>query len=136
MKLLLLLFFLLFQYNNVLSKPTLQFFDKTYYLEQAKTEQEKKNGLMNRDFLPEDGGMLFVYDKPKIISMWMVNTFVSLDIIWLDEFFNITHLVSNPKLNSSEILFSPVLSQYVLELPAGVIAERQLKINQPLKIKF
>tara|TARA_B110000438_G_scaffold277310_1_gene299826 strand:- start:55 stop:465 length:411 start_codon:yes stop_codon:yes gene_type:complete len=136
MKLLLLLLFLLFQYYNLLSKPILQFSDKSYYLEEAETYQEKKRGLMYRDFLPENGGMLFVYDKPKIISMWMINTFVSLDIIWLDEFFKITHLISNPKLNSREILFSPLLSQYVLELPLGVISERQLTINQTLKIKF
>lgn len=136
MKGLLFLIFLLSHFFYLFSQPTLHFDDKIYYLDSAVTYQEKKNGLMFRESLPDNEGMIFIYDKPKIISMWMDNTFLPLDIIWLDEFFKITYLISNPPLNSHKIYSSSLLSQYVLELPYGVISQRQLMINQTLKVKL
>jgi len=53
-------------------------------LELALTDQEKATGLMYRDKLPADHGMLFVFDRDDILSFWMKNTLIPLDIIWFD----------------------------------------------------
>jgi uncharacterized protein len=53
-------------------------------LELALTDQEKATGLMYRDKLAPDRGMLFVFDKDDILSFWMKNTLIPLDIIWFD----------------------------------------------------
>ena len=58
---------------------------KKYDVEIAKTAKEKEQGLMNRKHLDEDKGMLFVYDRPQTVGFWMKNTYVPLDIIFINE---------------------------------------------------
>jgi uncharacterized membrane protein (UPF0127 family) len=53
-------------------------------LELALTDQEKATGLMYRDKLAADHGMLFVFDRDDILAFWMKNTLIPLDIIWFD----------------------------------------------------
>lgn len=53
-------------------------------LELALTDKEKATGLMFRDKLAADHGMLFVFDRDDILSFWMKNTLIPLDIVWFD----------------------------------------------------
>jgi len=53
-------------------------------LELALTDQEKATGLMYRDSLAADHGMLFVFDTDDILAFWMKNTLMPLDIVWFD----------------------------------------------------
>jgi hypothetical protein len=53
-------------------------------LELALTDQEKATGLMYREKLAADHGMLFVFDRDNILAFWMKNTLIPLDIIWFD----------------------------------------------------
>ncbi len=53
-------------------------------LELALTDKEKRAGLMFRDSLPADRGMLFPFDRDGISSFWMKNTLIPLDIVWID----------------------------------------------------
>jgi len=53
-------------------------------LELALTDQEKATGLMHRDSLAADRGMLFVFDTDDILAFWMKNTLMPLDVVWFD----------------------------------------------------
>jgi uncharacterized membrane protein (UPF0127 family) len=53
-------------------------------LELALTDQEKATGLMHRDSLAADRGMLFVFDTDDILAFWMKDTLMPLDIVWFD----------------------------------------------------
>ena len=50
--------------------------------EKAETLEQRQQGLMYRQFLPENHGMLFLYEQERMLSFWMKNTFISLDIIY------------------------------------------------------
>jgi len=52
-------------------------------LEVALTDQQKRTGLMYRDNLAADAGMIFVFDRDDILPFWMKDTLIPLDIIWL-----------------------------------------------------
>ena len=54
-------------------------------LEIAVTDEERARGLMYRDVLAADAGMLFVFDSDDQHSFWMKDCFISLDLIWLDK---------------------------------------------------
>ncbi|MGD1147088.1 MAG: DUF192 domain-containing protein [Thermoanaerobaculaceae bacterium] len=52
-------------------------------LELALTDEERADGLMFRDTLPPDQGMLFIFDADGFVPFWMKNTFIPLDLIWI-----------------------------------------------------
>ncbi len=54
-------------------------------VEIAETPEQHNQGLMNRDKLPENQGMLFVFQSPEIRSFWMKNTFIDLSIGYFDK---------------------------------------------------
>src|SRR5437867_3023203 len=57
---------------------------RTFYLEVASSDPAREKGLMERDSLPDDQGMIFVFEKEGVLSFWMKNTRFPLDIIYLD----------------------------------------------------
>jgi len=59
--------------------------DKTYRVEIADTEELRKQGLQDREFLPTDEGMLFIWDKEDTRQMWMKNTKIPLDQIAIND---------------------------------------------------
>ena len=58
----------------------------------ADTDEKKAWGLMGRDHLPDNYGMLFVYDKPKHLSVWMFNTSIDLSVAFINEYATITEI--------------------------------------------
>jgi len=104
--------------------------------ELAVTEGERQQGLMFRDKINTDQGMLFVFQKNDIFSFWMKNMNFSLDILWLNQEKKIVHIESGvPPCKDPECpsYFSPIPAQYVLELKAGSVAAHQLKIYDQLE---
>ncbi len=53
-------------------------------LEVARTEPERERGLMFRDSMPDDRGMVFIFEQPSQVGFWMRNTLIPLSIAWLD----------------------------------------------------
>lgn len=89
--------------------------NKEYTVELATTAEEQKKGLQDRDFLAQDAGMLFVYDKPQTkVEFWMKDTKIPLDQIGINEDGEVT-LVYKAKPNDETLIpFTDV--KYLLEV--------------------
>src|SRR3989344_2335385 len=93
---LLLIFILIFLSGCDHSKPSLvSLNEKTFEVEIADTSLERAQGLMFRAELKEYQGMLFIFPISEKHSFWMKNTFIPLDIIWIDENFEIVYIYEN-----------------------------------------
>jgi uncharacterized membrane protein (UPF0127 family) len=84
----------------------------------ADTPALRERGLMDRDSLPENHGMLFVYADEQIRSFWMRNTPLALDIAFLDRNGSIVN-VETMEPNSDESWLSESPAMYALEMSAG-----------------
>lgn len=59
--------------------------DKEYNVKEAKTQEEKEKGLMYVKELPSNEGIIFYYNEPDLVEIWMKNTLIPLDIIYINE---------------------------------------------------
>jgi uncharacterized membrane protein (UPF0127 family) len=101
--------------------------DHNYTIELATTEQERALGLMYRRSLPENSGMLFLYERPQAASMWMKNTFIPLDMIFIAPGGTVHRIESNTEPFSLRPIDSGGDVVGVLELNAGQAARIGLK---------
>tara|TARA_B100001029_G_C14679512_1_gene243855 strand:- start:63 stop:512 length:450 start_codon:yes stop_codon:yes gene_type:complete len=90
-----------------------------YHVEIAKTDEEQAKGLMNRLDLKNNGGMLFLFDNEKKASFWMKNTFIPLDIIFINKNGSINKIYKNTKPKSLKRIKSKGEVLAVLEINAG-----------------
>lgn len=91
-------------------------------LELAETQQEVANGLMYRPSLPENRGMLFIFDDDRYPSFWMKNTLISLDLVFLDSTGTVVEVIAGvpPCAADPCPTYSPKKpARAVLELIAG-----------------
>jgi uncharacterized protein len=91
----------------------------SFTIEVATTEAERERGLMFRRTLPQDGGMLFVYAEPQPISMWMKNTLIPLDMVFIDAWGRVHRIETRTEPFSTTPIPSDGEVQAVLELNAG-----------------
>lgn len=91
--------------------------NKLYEVEVAYTDEEKEAGLSNRTELPEDAGMLFVWDEPEEVSIWMKDTKIPLDIIFVDNDLSVTAVYNG--VPDSEELMTQENTSFVLEVNKG-----------------
>src|SRR5438105_3164710 len=90
-----------------------------FSVEMATTEDEKQKGLMYRRELADGKGMLFDFSPEQPISMWMKNTYISLDMIFIRADGRILRIAENTEPESTAIIASGGLARGVLEVPAG-----------------
>ena len=90
-----------------------------FTVEIADTDELRERGLMFRQRLPEDQGMLFDFGEPRQIAMWMKNTYIPLDMVFVRANGTVAYIAENTTPKSLEPIGvqEPVLS--VLELAAG-----------------
>lgn len=90
-----------------------------FQVELAATPEERSRGLMFRRSMPEDQGMLFDFGRVQPVSMWMRNTYIPLDMLFISETGEIVRIAADTEPLSERTISSgqPVLS--VLELNAG-----------------
>jgi uncharacterized protein len=92
---------------------------RTIDIELATTPEERAQGLMDRKSMTDEQGMLFIFAAAEDQAFWMKNTYISLDIIYLDDKKEIVSVQKYTTPLSEESLPSFKKAQYVLEVNAG-----------------
>ena len=95
----------------------------------ADTPARQEMGLMFVTRLPADEGMLFPQQRPQIMSMWMKNTYIPLDLLFIDRRGRIVCLLANTKPQSLDILTCSKPVKAVLEIGGGEAAERGIHVG-------
>jgi len=109
---------------------------KRFNLELALTDEQISTGLMHRESLAADGGMLFVFPDEDYRYFWMKNCLIDLDILYLDKsglIFHITRMVAPERGTRDRDLehypsFSP--AQFAIELAAGTADNLGIEVGQ------
>jgi len=92
----------------------------------ATSREQQIRGLMHVRQLPEFTGMLFSYSQPNLHSMWMKNTYISLDILFIRGDGTISNIAADTEPLSLKSISSAEPVSYVLELNAGVTSRLQI----------
>ena len=85
----------------------------------ADTPERSQQGLMYLQWLPADRGMLFPQDAPRVMKMWMKNTLIPLDMLFIDSKGRVVYIHENATPRSEAIIAAPVAVKAVLELAGG-----------------
>jgi hypothetical protein len=122
-------------------EATVTFGPHSYSCEVADTAAERSLGLMYRETLAADSGMLFVFDSPQNVSFWMKNTLIPLDIVFIGEdgtIVNIAQADPEPGVADSDLTRYPSASpvKWVLELNRGQCAQNGIVAGSAASIIF
>ncbi|URD60639.1 DUF192 domain-containing protein [Sphingomonas sp. KRR8] len=99
-----------------------------FTVEVARSEEEQQQGLMNRQSLAPDRGMIFPYETPQPVSYWMKNTFIPLDMLFVRADGTIAKIDTAVPLNLEPVpSLEPVT--LVVEIPGGRAAELGIKVG-------
>jgi len=111
-----------------------------FNVELAKTAEEMKNGLMFRENMDSDRGMLFIFEKEGEYPFWMKNTLIPLDIIWINKDKEVVFISENAQPCEEG---KPCLSvnpdkdaEYVLEVNGGTAEKIGLKVGDKITISI
>nr|WP_321444739.1 DUF192 domain-containing protein [uncultured Cohaesibacter sp.] len=107
--------------------------DHVFSIEIAADDPARAKGLMYRTKIEPNHGMLFDFEQTEQIYMWMKNTYISLDMLFVDKAGVITHIVTNTTPLSETIISSGGPVRYVLEVKAGTARRLGLKRGDRLK---
>ncbi|PIN94539.1 hypothetical protein COU53_03255 [Candidatus Pacearchaeota archaeon CG10_big_fil_rev_8_21_14_0_10_30_48] len=127
----------LFHNNNNNSTNKVCFKEKCFKVEIANNEMKRSQGLMFRQILSENEGMLFVFPKEDNYNFWMKNTLIPLDIIWISKNEEIVFIEKNVlscKEDPCQIYTSPKKALYVLEINSGQTEEIGINIGDKIMI--
>ncbi len=104
-------------------------------VEVADTEPKREHGLMFRQKLAENDGMIFLFDSEEEISMWMKNTYIPLDMVFIGNDWRITHIAAEAEPLSTDIISSIRPASRVLEIAGGEAARLGLKPGDKVTLK-
>lgn len=99
----------------------------------ADTDELRERGLMFfRQWPKEIHGVLFLFDRSETLAMWMKNTYIPLDILFMDAAGKVVHIATNTTPLSEATISSQQPARAVLEIPAGAAKKWQLNIGDTL----
>ncbi len=134
---LIILLIIIFIYIQLNSNKNQICFDKNCFkVELAQTNEELEKGLMFRNSLNKNSGMLFIFPEENLHNFWMKNTLIPLDIIWINsakEIVFIKHDAQPCLEDNCEIFISNEKAKYVLEINSGIAEEIGLKIGDEVE---
>lgn len=94
----------------------------------ADTNEERMKGLSGRERLGENQGLLFIFDVSDLYGIWMKNMKFPIDILWVDEKFQVVDTRENVLPESFPEIFYPISpAKYVIEVPAGWVEKSGIK---------
>ncbi|MGE0159595.1 MAG: DUF192 domain-containing protein [Gemmatimonadales bacterium] len=107
----------------------------TVLAEVAASSEERASGLMYREEVPDGTGMLFVFPDVSVRSFWMANTYVPLDLAFLDTSFNVVDIVQmQPLVTDSYTSRAPAM--YGLEVRQGWLGEHGIAVGDRAEVVF
>ncbi|UCC26309.1 MAG: DUF192 domain-containing protein [Gemmatimonadales bacterium] len=107
----------------------------TVVAEIAQSEEERARGLMYRETLAENAGMLFVFPESSVRSFWMQNTYIALDIAFMDPSFRIVDIQQmEPMTTDSHMSRAPAM--YALEVNQGWFEAHGVEIGDLPEVVF
>jgi uncharacterized membrane protein (UPF0127 family) len=98
-----------------------------FSIELALSDAQMEQGLMFRRSMPANAGMLFDFKRPTPVTMWMKNTLIPLDMLFLDDRARIIDIHERAVPYSTDIIASRVPARYVIELNGGTVARLGIK---------
>jgi len=104
-----------------------------FAVEVMRSDAQRELGLMYRRSLAADRGMLFAFGTVQPVMMWMKNTYIPLDMIFMDKTGHVASIVANARPLSEQILTSGVPVYSVLEVNAGTAAKIGLKLGDSVQ---
>ncbi len=107
-------------------------------LEVADTEAVRERGLMFRERLAPDQGMIFVFPEPGEYPFWMKNTLIPLDMLWLDARSRIVAMAQSvPPCKADPCPGYPpnAIASYVIEVVSGFASQHRLKVGDTVKLE-
>jgi len=107
--------------------------DHQFVIELADTPEEHAIGLMHRNYLAPDRGMLFDYKRPHKPRFWMRNTFISLDMLFVRGDGEIAYIAENTVPHSERTVGPRQSVQAVLEVPAGTVARLGIEVGDKVR---
>ena len=102
-------------------------------VEVARTVDQQAKGLMFRTTLADDHGMLFPHDKPREVSMWMRNTYIPLDMVFISTDGTVHRIAERTEPLSEKIISSQGEVAAVLELAGGAAERLGLKVGDKVR---
>ena len=126
-----------FQINNLCAQEinfnksnlTIKTENEEYFfnVEVASTYEQRSIGLMNRSELNQNDGMIFIYPKPQLVKMWMKNTYIPLDMIFIKENGEIDTIIKMTKPLELKPLGPETFIKAVLEINGGLTTYLNIK---------
>ena len=107
----------------------------TVRAEIARTPDERSRGLSNRDHLASGSGMIFVFDTEEVRSFWMQDTFIPLDIAYLDANARIID-IQQMEPETTRLHTSSGPAMFALEVPQGWFALMEIEVGAQADIVF
>ena len=120
-------------------EPSVVLGGKTFSVEIADTQEEHALGLMYRDSMPADHGMIFLFPNEAPRSFWMKNTRIPLDIMYFDKDLKLVSISADTppcRVSNCPSYSSKAPAQYVLELNAGLAASLGVKVGDQLTLNL
>ena len=111
------------------------FKDKCFCVELAVSSDELYQGLMFREGLGCDKGMLFIFEEPKKYGFWMKNTYIPLDIIWINQEKEVVFIKERAQpceSNVCQVIYPDKKAKYVLEVTQGIVDKIGISLGDKL----
>jgi uncharacterized protein len=113
--------------------PSIKIGDKSIRVEVADTDAERAQGLSGREMLETDTGLLFIFEIPGKYGFWMKDMKFPIDIVWIDENWQVISINANVSPQTFPNVFEPIsLVKYALEINSGDASRLGIDIGSSL----